>query len=434
MRTTWGAAALALAVSAAAVVGCSGDKPSGQGGAQSVGGKPNAVQPTPPAVPFTFSIWPTGAAAKKALPVSTEVGTKVEGGEITNVTLTPKSGKAVKGALRDDKTSWVPDDPLAYDTGYTASVTARSTDGTKTETKTTSFTTLGHSGNDIGSGLYLFDGKTYGVAMPVVVEFVPGIPAKDRAAVQRRMFVKTDPPQPGAWHWVSSGTQAFYRAPTYWQPGTTITVRIGLEGIPLSNGRYGNEDRRATAKIGDKVEMKVDNATKKMTVFENDKAIRTFPVSLGKSSTPSSSGTMVVMDKQESTVFDTFAELGPSEGYRVTIEYAQRLTWSGEYIHSAPWSVDDQGVRNVSHGCVNVAPGNAIWLFGTTKVGDPVTVKGTERELTDGNGWTAWNMSWSEYIKGSALPVPADLAKAGTAPAPSPTQVAAAAPTPTPTA
>ncbi len=58
----------------------------------------------------------------------------------------------------------------------------------------------------IGSGLYMFSDKTYGVAMPVVAEFSPGIPKKDRAAVQKRMFVQTDPPQPGAWHWVDNGT------------------------------------------------------------------------------------------------------------------------------------------------------------------------------------------------------------------------------------
>jgi lipoprotein-anchoring transpeptidase ErfK/SrfK len=418
MRARWWAAALALALGAAALAGCSGDSDKGHGAGRIVEKGNVQGQPATSAVPFSLSISPVGKSAGKPLPVSTEIGTKVEGGEVTGVTLTPKGGKPVSGALRDDKTSWVPDRPLAYGTTYTASVTAKSSDGARTETKTTSFATRGRSGNNIGSGLYLFDGKTYGVAMPVVVEFVPGIPARDRAAVQRRMFVKTDPPQPGAWHWISSGTQAYYRAPQYWRPGTTLSVRIALEGIPLSNGRYGNEDRRATAKIGNRFELNVDNATKKMTVYRNAKAIKTFPVSLGKRSTPSSSGTMVVMDKQETTVFDTFAELGPTEGYRTTIAFAQRLTWGGEYIHSAPWSVGDQGVRNVSHGCINLAPGNATWLFGKTKIGDPVTVKGTERKLTDGNGWTAWNLSWSEFIKGSALPVPADLATAAAAPAP----------------
>jgi lipoprotein-anchoring transpeptidase ErfK/SrfK len=408
------ATAIATAVVlAAAIAGCGGDDPArfvdDKGQAQ-----PSApAQPTAPAVPFSFAITPAGSVTKP-LPVSTEIGTKVSGGEVTDVTLVPVGGKAVKGALRDDKTSWVPDQPLKYDTRYTATVTAKSADGAKIETKTASFTTRGRGGSEIGSGMYLFDGKTYGVGMPVVVEFIPGIPKKDRAAVQRRMFVKSDPPQPGTWFWVDNGTQAYYRAPQFWQPGTTLTVRIALEGIPLSNGRYGNEDRRAASKIGDKFEMKVDNKTKKMTVFENDKPIKTFPVSLGKKSTPSSSGTMVVMDKQETTVFDTFAELGPSEGYRTEIAFAQRLTWGGEFIHSAPWSVGDQGVRNVSHGCVNLAPANARWLYSRTKIGDPVTVKGTERKLVPGNGWTAWNMTWEQFVKGSALPVPADLAKTGT--------------------
>lgn len=155
--------------------------------------------------------------------------------------------------------------------------------------------------------------------------------------------------------------------------------------------------------------MKVDNATKKMTVEESGKVVKTMLVSLGKASTPSSSGTMVVMDKQVQTVFDTTAELGPVNGYRTEIQYAQRLTWSGQYIHSAPWSVGAQGHRNVSHGCVNVAPSNARWLFAKTLIGDPVVVKGTGDKLEYGNGWTAWNVSWPEFVKGSALPVPAEL-------------------------
>jgi len=395
-----------VAVSATAALGlgltaCGKDQPP-----KFITGVGEAQATTAPPVPFTFAVTP--ADKKKNLPVSTEIGTAVEGGTITSVTLTEKGGRTVKGALRDDKTSWVPDAPLKYDTDYTATVVATSASG-QTATKTTSFSTMGKPGNQIGTGMYLFNGKTYGVAMPVVVEFNPGIPKKDRAAVQKRLFVTTDPPQPGTWHWVDNGTQAYYRAPEYWKPGTTISVRAALEGIPLSNGKYGNQDRKGTAKIGDKFEMKVENKTKKMQVFKNDKLIKTFPVSLGKPSTPSSSGTLVVMDKLEHTIFDTFAELGPDEGYRTEIDFAQRLTWGGEYIHSAPWSVGDQGVRNVSHGCVNLSPQNASWLFSQTKVGDPITIRGTERKLANGNGWTAWNMTWAEFIKGSALPVPADL-------------------------
>jgi lipoprotein-anchoring transpeptidase ErfK/SrfK len=392
-------AALIMVVSLT-VTACGGDEPSFVSSAPAT-----SASPTPPAPPVTLAITP-GDGAKKQ-PVSTEIGTTVTGGKITNVTLTSEDGTKVNGFLRDDGSSWVPASPLKYAKTYTASVTATGPTG-QTETRTTKFTTMAKPRSVIGSGLYLFNGKTYGVAMPVVVEFIPGIPKKDRAAVQKRMFVSTDPPQPGTWHWVANGTQAYYRAPQYWQPGTTISVRIGLEGIPLSTGRYGNTDRKATAKIGGRFEMKVDNTTKKMSVYENGSLIRTVPVSLGKPSTPSSSGTMVVMEKKESTVFDTRDDPDPANRYVTEIDFAQRLTWGGEYIHAAPWSVDAQGRRNVSHGCVNVSTANAQWLFGKTKVGDPITVTGTERRLQPGNGWTAWNMSWDEFVKGSALPVPAD--------------------------
>ncbi|MEQ4305547.1 Ig-like domain-containing protein [Plantactinospora sp. B6F1] len=399
---------IALAVATPLGVAACGDdgdrKPqfaSGNGGAAGA-----SATPTPPAEPMDFAVTPADGAKKQ--PVSVEIGTSVKGGTVSDVSLTVAGGGAVKGAMRPDGSAWVPEAPLKYAKTYTAQVTATSPSG-QTETRTTTFTTMAKPRSVIGSGLYLFDDKTYGVAMPVVVEFSPGIAKKDRAKVQRRMFVDSDPPQPGAWHWVSNGTQAYYRAPEYWEPGTTLRVRIGLEGIPLSNGRYGNVDRRATAKIGSRFEMKVDNKTKKMTVFENGKLVRTIPVSLGKKSTPSSSGTMVVMEKKESTVFDTRDDPDPANRYVTDIDFAQRLTWGGEYIHAAPWSVGDQGRRNVSHGCVNVSTAHARWLFEKTKTGDPVTITGTERKLASGNGWTAWNLPWKEYVKGSALPVSADL-------------------------
>ena len=349
----------------------------------------------------------TPANGKKNVPISAEVGFKISSGKLSAVVVKDGKGKSVSGALRDDGSSWVPSKPLKNKQRYAATVTA--TDGAgAVVTKSTSFTTMGKPARKTGTGLYLFDDHTYGVAMPVVVEFVPGIKKADRAAVQKRMFVKTDPPQPGTWSWTSTGTQAYYRAPEFWQTGTKLSVRIAVGGLPTGGGRYGSQDRSATAKIGRSLVMKVENSTKKMTVIENGKTIRTMPVSLGKKSTPSSSGTMVIMDKKTSTVFDT-TDTDGANGYKETIGYAQRLTWSGQYIHSAPWSVGDQGHRNVSHGCVNLSPSNARWIFGKSLIGDPITVRGTEDKLVYGNGWTPWNVSWKEFAKGSALPVPAGL-------------------------
>ncbi|WP_433833768.1 Ig-like domain-containing protein [Actinoplanes sp. CA-015351] len=357
------------------------------------------------AEPVALTITP--AKDKKNVPISAEIGLKVSGGEVTSVTLTDAAGKKVAGDFREDGSAWVPGKPLKAKQKYAAEVVATGKDGTTTK-QTTAFTTMSQPGRTTDTGLYLFDDHTYGVAMPVVVEFDPGIKKKDRAAVQKRLFVEITPAQPGTWSWTPSGTQAYYRAPEYWQTGTQIKVRAALAGLPTGDGIYGDKDRSATAKIGRSFEMKVDNKTKKMTVVRDGKTIKTMPVSLGKKSTPSSSGTMVVMQKMAQTVFDT-TDTDGADGYRTEIEYAQRLTWSGQYIHSAPWSTGDQGRRNVSHGCVNVSPTNARWLFDKTLVGDPITVAGTGDKLEYGNGWTPWDLSWEEFAKGSALEVPANL-------------------------
>ncbi len=164
--------------------------------------------------------------------------------------------------------------------------------------------------------------------------------------------------------------------------------------------------------------MTTDNATHTMTVTRHDQVVRTIPVSLGKPSKPSSSGNMVVMTKAQSEVF---VSNEPGDSYRATVSWTQRLTWGGEYIHAAPWSVGDQGERNVSHGCTNMSDGNARWLWGLTHIGDPVIVRGTEARLDWGNGWTDWDRDWTGYLKGSALPHPAaGTASASSSPGPTP--------------
>lgn len=356
----------------------------------------------PPAPPVTIDVTPKHSA--KDVPVSVEIGVKVTDGTVASVALADAAGATLRGEMREDGSSWVPAKALKYNTRYTATVTVSNRDG-QPVTATTEFTTMKKPAKRLGSGLYLFENKTYGVAMPVVIEFTSKVPDSARAIIQSRLFVKTDPPQPGAWSWTSP-MQVMYRAKDYWQPGTRIEVRAALEGLPIGNGRYGDKDRFGVGNIADdRIEMIVQDSTKQMTVKKNGEVIKTIPVSLGRPSMPSSSGTTVIMDKLAKTVFDTMDDPNPANRYRTDIEYAQRLTWGGEFIHAAPWSVGDQGRRNVSHGCINVSTANAKWLFELTHIGDPVTTIGTPRKLAPANGFTAWNVSWEEWIKGSALPV-----------------------------
>ncbi|QLQ36150.1 L,D-transpeptidase [Micromonospora robiginosa] len=377
------------------------------------------------------SVTVTPADRARDVPISAEVGTKVSNGRVTGVKLTDDKGRPVPAQAREDGSGWVPDAPLANSRTYTAEVTV-SGDSGKTATRKTTFTTMARSTKPaVTSELYFQDKQTYGTAMPVVLGFDPPIPPEARADVQRRLFVRTSPSQPGTWSWMSDGKQAEYRAPDRWKPGTTISVRSALEGLPIGKEAVGDSDRVATAKVGRQVSLDIDNTTKQMTVYQDGKVLRKLPVSLGKPSTPSSSGTMVIMEKHEHTTFDTRGE--PDGGYVVDVDDAQRLTWGGEFIHSAPWSEGEQGYNNTSHGCTNVSAAGADWLMGVTQVGDLVTVKGTEVQLQPGNGFTAWNVGWNEFAKGSALPVPAGL-KPTQSPTPHPGAVAGgSAPAPTPT-
>ncbi|WP_330440966.1 Ig-like domain-containing protein [Micromonospora sp. NBC_00821] len=389
-----------------------------------------AVRPAEQVVPSP-ELTLTPADLSRDVPLSAEVAPLVTGGKITAVRIVDDTGALVRAEPREDGSAWVPSAALRPQQTYTVAVTATGDSG-RTTTRTTTFTTAAASTKpQVSSTLYFADKQTYGTAMPVTIGFDPPIARAARADVQRRLFVTTNPPQPGAWSWVDDGSQVYYRAPDLWRPGTTISVRAGLAGLPIGKNHVGDADRTATSRIGRQVALEVDNATKQMRVLRDGKLIRRIPVSLGKRSTPTSSGKMVIMEKHQYTTFDTRGE--PNGGYVVNVEDAQRLTWGGEFIHGAPWSVSDQGHRNVSHGCTNISAANADWLMGVTRVGDLVTFTGTEVRLQSGNGWTAWNTSWGQFVKGSALPVPADLRPAP-ASAPPARAVAGGVPTPGPSA
>lgn len=384
-------AAVLLAAVLAVTAGCTGDNsPGWQKGDDSPKAKAAITAP---------------AADATDVPASAEIAFTTENAAETTVELTDATGGAVEGTLTEGGT-WLPNGPLEYGTTYTAKVTATGDDG-KPATATSTFTTMAKPANQVSVSSFLGDDAVVGVGMPLIVRFGREIPEEYRDDVQRRMTVESNPAQEGIWHWASA-TEIRYRPKEFWQAGTTVSYTIQTGGLPMGDGWYGRNGLAVDIKVGPATVMVVDNKTKQMTVTRDGEVLRRIPVSLGKTRTPSSSGTMVVIEKQRETVFDTMDNPNPEDRYRLDIEYAQRLTWGGEYIHAAPWSVASQGKRNVSHGCINMSDANAKWLFSQTRVGDPVTVKGTERELRNGNGWTDWNLSWEEYVKGSALPYQPD--------------------------
>ncbi|WP_051569842.1 L,D-transpeptidase [Cryptosporangium arvum] len=360
----------------------------------------NAVK-SPAAAPTTLALSKPANKATKVL--TSSVLTFATNGTVDAVTLTGPDGKPVAGNVASDKKSWVPARQLAYSTTY--KVTATASQKGQTATTTSTFSTMAKPGSITGADLYVNDGDTVGIGLPIVVEFTNSIPKAQRAAVERRLFVTSTPAVEGSWHWFG-GSEIHYRPREYWPTGTKVSVRLGIGGLPMGNGNYGKRDRFATFTVGRAITSKVVNKDKTMYVYKDGKLIRKFPISLGKRSTPTSSGKMVAMEKAYEKTFDSGTFGLPADspgGYRQKVYYDVRFTWGGEFVHAAPWSTGSQGNTNVSHGCVNASTANASWFYELTLKGDPIEVVGTETHVDKGNGWTDWEMTWEQYKAGSAI-------------------------------
>jgi lipoprotein-anchoring transpeptidase ErfK/SrfK len=130
------------------------------------------------------------------------------------------------------------------------------------------------------------------------------------------------------------------------------------------------------------------------------------PISMGKSNTPTNNGTYIVGDRLSHMVMDSSTYGVPSNapnGYRTEVDYATQMSYSGIYVHAAPWSVGSQGYSNVSHGCLNVSTSNAQWFYENSKRGDIVVVSNTAGSLLPGtDGLGDWNIPWAEWKAGNA--------------------------------
>jgi lipoprotein-anchoring transpeptidase ErfK/SrfK len=363
----------------------------------------------------------TPAADATDVPAGTEIVFPATGVNSAQVTLTDSAGRNVPGAMHPDGGGWLPDKALQYGQRYTATVTGIDDDG-RAVTATSRFTTMNKPDKLVSFVSFLPDDAVVGVGMPLILRLSRALAQEQRAIAQRRLLVHTVPVQEGTWTWYSD-TELHWRPRDFWKPGTRISVDVRVGGLPLGDGWYGKQDSTLRCGIGPSLIMTIDDAAspKVMKVVKDGAVIKTIPVSLGRPSMPSSSGTTVVIEKLTKTVFDTMDDPNPANRYRTKIEYAQRLTWGGEFIHAAPWSVQDQGKRNVSHGCVNMSTKDAQWLFQNTLMGSPLTIKGTERKLRSGNGWTDWDKPWDEYVKGSAIRYPPEASATPGGAGPSPT-------------
>ena len=385
----------AVAVCGLVVAGCSG----GSGGNPLTGGDDGK--------PAKVTITPANGAAKIAPDKGVTVS--VANGKLGQVTVEDGKGKAVEGKMAAGNTSWKTSWNLRPGADYTVTAKATGTDN-KQISQQAKFSTLKSKGT-LHTGMSPLDGEKVGVGMPVQLILRRSInSAKYRKAIERSLEVRTSKPLEGGWYWTNANTEVDFRPKEYWPSGTKVKVTAHLTGVHAGEGLWGARDRSTEFTIGPKHVTTIKNGTHSMTVKDGGKTVRTIPVSLGKPGDDTYSGTAIAQEKAAHIVMDS-ATTGDPGAYRIPTDWNVRMTYSGTFVHAAPWSVGSQGSSNVSHGCVNASPGNAQWFYNFTNRGDIIKVTGTSRKLRFGNGPTPWVLSWKDWKKGSALGKPVTTTK-----------------------
>ncbi|MFC4610143.1 Ig-like domain-containing protein [Streptomyces maoxianensis] len=367
-------------------------------------GHPLAAKPFDAAEQVAFNT-PIGRAKvdpDKPLEVTTKGG---KGGRITDVTVTDDSGHHLAGELSADGARWRSTAPLSAGAKYTVKVSTEDEDGAPGARTLTFDTSPAKRLLTVKFGPQA--GK-YGVGQPITAELSAPVKAKEaRAVVERALKVQSEPSVQGSWYWVDD-KKLHFRPKEYWPTGATVSATSNLQGVKVSDKIYGGASKPLKLTIGDRIEAITDAGAHHMTVLRNGEVINTIPVTTGKPGFSTRNGIKVVLGKEyfvrmRGTSIG-IAE-GSSESYDLPVYYATRVTWSGEYVHAAPWSVGSQGYANVSHGCTGMSTGNAAWFFKTVREGDIVRVinsNGNEMD-TFGNGFGDWNLGWEKWRKGSAL-------------------------------
>jgi lipoprotein-anchoring transpeptidase ErfK/SrfK len=251
--------------------------------------------------------------------------------------------------------------------------------------------------------LQMSDGTEVGVGMPIIAYLSRSI--GDAHAFSKATKVTVNGRQVnGGWYFeYKSGLpgkpiEADYRTADYWPAHARIHMDLPVKGLSAGKNMAFDDSLTLDFTTGPANILTVDNTTHKMSVTSDGKPWGTFPVSLGDPKTPTKRGVKVIMEKVPTVcmhdVHHTYYECG--------IKFDQRLTYSGEYLHSAPWNVYNitHGV-NSSNGCTNLLPKDAEKLYKFLSIGDVVTYRNADGPLMRlGDGYGDWNVPWPEWLGG----------------------------------
>jgi lipoprotein-anchoring transpeptidase ErfK/SrfK len=352
--------------------------------------------------PVSAVLTTTPAAGTATVPTDFTPALSVAHGKIVSAALHDLTGREVPGTLAADGVSWHATGPLTAGKQYTFEVSGADDRGHPFANKS-SFATI-KDNNVVQAWVSPLAGMTVGVGQPIAVQF--SHPIVDRAAVESHLRVDTSKPVVGAWHWISDDV-IHYRPEQYWPANTKVVLHTDLKDLAVGGGRYGDANRTIAFTVGRSQITVVDVKTHQLQVIRDGKLIRTVKVSTGKKHYLTRGGIKVVlgMEREKHMVGTSIGIPKTSPDYfDLKVKYAVRMTWSGEFLHAAPWQGNNHGRANVSHGCVGMSTSDAKWYYEHSMVGDIIKVNGSPRKMELRNGYGDWNLSWSDWLSGSALP------------------------------
>ena len=343
-------------------------------------------------------------AAQPQAPVDTHpdlgVRVSVAGGRLATVSVRTAAGRPVRGGFGRLPGTWQTGWALRPAQTYRVTATAISPHGRPTSLAA-SFRTF-RPARGFTASTTITRNQVVGVGMPIMVTF--SRPIRDKAAVERSLEIWSSKPVKGAWYWMDS-KDVWFRPKHYWPRHTRVRFTAHLAGIQGAPGVYGRANLTQRFEVGNSLVAVANTATHHMRVWWNGRLIGNWPISTGRPGMDTADGRYLSFAKANPVDMNS-ATIGippGSPGYYNELVYdAVQFTMSGTYIHSAPWSVGEQGIVNVSHGCVNVAPGNATWFYDHSVLGDPISVVGSPVRGTWGNGWTIYFLGWRKLLGGSA--------------------------------
>jgi lipoprotein-anchoring transpeptidase ErfK/SrfK len=221
-----------------------------------------------------------------------------------------------------------------------------------------------------------------GLMLPLKVTFSE--PLFDRETVASNLQVRTNDGKAisGKWRWIGPQHLKFIPSPA-WPASSIIEVSADRQNLKSVQGGTLKETLIEQFSTGTDRKLFVYLDSQRVDAVENDKVVRTFQVSTGKTKTPTVTGSFYIYDRYRHKKMRSDVGKGQPGFYEVEdVPYTQFFHKDFAF-HGAYWH--NNFGQPASHGCVNMATKeqnkrwpnvseDAGWLYQWAALGLPVTV------------------------------------------------------------